>query len=148
VDPLAIAQYVSCLAIAKAEVSRWPLLGARGRGFGIIYVERESVVRRALALRAAYSALKDGVSILNFPEGTTCDDGVLPFYRGIFGVARRLRIPVVPVRIDYDDPSINWVGDALFLPHVLRLSTRTSAGARIHFGSPIATQPSDDPREL
>ena len=134
-DALVVAQFVPCAPIAKAEVASWPVIGAGGRSLGVIFVRRESPASGAQALLAALRALGAGVSVLNFPEGTTTSgDRLGPFRRGIFGLARLAGVPVVPVRIDFDDPELAWYGPALFLPTTsarprARASTSASASA-------------------
>jgi 1-acyl-sn-glycerol-3-phosphate acyltransferase len=76
--------------------------------------------------------------VLNFPEGTTTDGrALLPFRRGVFGAARLAKVPIVPVAIDYESPSLAWVGDEDFLPHYLRTAARPRTAVRVAFGSPM-----------
>jgi 1-acyl-sn-glycerol-3-phosphate acyltransferase len=81
------------------------------------------------------------MSVLNFPEGTTSDgERVLPFRRGIFGLARHACVPVVPVALRFDDPELAWFGDALFLPHYARLLGRPETVVRVRFGGPLTPE--------
>lgn len=138
-DPLVVASLVRSIAIAKADVARWPILGARLRELGVVFVRRGDAWSGAAALRGAAAALEAGVCVLNFPEGTTTDGRtVLPFKRGIFGLARRLGVPVVPVRIAYDDPRACWVDDQAFVPHYAWLARTAGIGANVRFGVPVA----------
>ena len=66
---------------------------------------------------------------------------MLPFRPGMFGVAVRARVPVVPVALAYDPPSLAWVGDATFLPHYLTLATRRGARAIVRLGTPLVPAP-------
>ena len=145
-DPLLVASLVRTVAIAKGEVGRWPIFGARLRELGVVFVERGDPCSGARALRGAACALESGVSVLNFPEGTTTDGRtVLPFRRGVFGLARRLGVAVVPVRIAYDDPRACWVGDQSFVPHYAWLARSVGIVARVSFGAPlVATHESAD----
>ena len=75
-----------------------------------------------------------------FPEGTTsAGDCVLPFKRGIFGVARRLGVPVVPVALRYDSPSDCWIGSENFLSHYVR-----TVGGRRSTADPITEREADN----
>jgi 1-acyl-sn-glycerol-3-phosphate acyltransferase len=135
IDPIVLAATVPCIPIAKRELSRWPLIGSVGREHGVVFVERGSVQSGARALRSAWRAIGSGLSVLNFPEGTTTHgDAVLPFRRGIFGLARRGGVPVVPIGLSFDDRELHWVGSELFLPHYLRLAGRCEAVVRVRFG--------------
>jgi long-chain acyl-CoA synthetase len=61
--------------------------------------QREAGARDALRYAADLTA--DGYSILIFPEGKRTDKGeLLPFQPGVGMLASRLRLPVVPVRIE------------------------------------------------
>jgi 1-acyl-sn-glycerol-3-phosphate acyltransferase len=137
-DPVVVLSVFPAIPIAKHEISEWPVLGPMARGFGVIFVERGDTGSGLRTLFAASSVLARGVSVLSFPEGTTSDGlGVLPFRAGLFAVARRDGVPVVPVSIAYDDPGLAWVGDASFVPHYLRFASAPRSFARVRFGSPM-----------
>jgi 1-acyl-sn-glycerol-3-phosphate acyltransferase len=134
-DPVAILTHAPALAVAKREVAEWPLLGEPMRQMGVLFVDRSSPLSGARVLREAMRRLHEGASVLAFPEGTTTSgDRVLPFKRGVFGLARIANVPVVPVTIAYDTPEAAWVGDAPFLPHYVRTTTRTATRAFVRFG--------------
>jgi 1-acyl-sn-glycerol-3-phosphate acyltransferase len=138
-DPIVLGSIAPCIALAKREVREWPVVGPRLRWLGVLFVDRGCPFSGARALRAMRRALSLGTSVLNFAEGTTTDgSGVLPFHRGAFGVARLARVPVVPVRLSYDDPRVAWVGDDTFVPHYLSTLARGRVRARVVVGRPIA----------
>jgi 1-acyl-sn-glycerol-3-phosphate acyltransferase len=140
-DPVVLVGLVPALPVSKREVARWPLIGGVARRHGVLFVERADPRSGASVLRRARRALSRGLSVLNFPEGTTTNgEQVLPFRRGIFGVARHARVPVVPVALRFDDPELAWFGDALFLPHYARLLARSDATVRIRFGGPLTPE--------
>jgi len=140
-DPLVVAACVPVTAIAKHEVSAWPWVGERARALGIIFVDRASVTSGVRGLLAARRALEAGLCVLNFPEGTTTrGDSVLPFRRGLFGLARLLDVPVVPVRLDVD-PSLSWVGDEPLLPHLWRVASQSRPVVRLRFDAPLPPSP-------
>jgi 1-acyl-sn-glycerol-3-phosphate acyltransferase len=140
-DPIVVAALTPCAVIAKSEIERWPLVGERCGSLGVIFVDRLSTASGASALRQARRAIESGVSVLNFPEGTTSRGNVVyPFRRGIFGLARALRVPVVPVRIELP-PELTWAGADAFLPHLLRCCASEGARVRLHFGAPLPHQP-------
>jgi lyso-ornithine lipid O-acyltransferase len=141
-DPLVVASVVPCAPVSKADVSRWPVVGTLARDLGVVFVRRGDPSSGARALQAAAGALAHGVPILNFPEGTTsAGGGVLPFRHGSFGLALRAGVPVVPVALAYDPPSLAWVGDATFLPHYLAVASRREARAYLRFGAPVVSAP-------
>jgi 1-acyl-sn-glycerol-3-phosphate acyltransferase len=53
-----------------------------------------------LMSKRAKAALDDGISLIGFAEGSRTRDGhVKEFKRGIFSIAQRLGVPIVPVSI-------------------------------------------------
>jgi 1-acyl-sn-glycerol-3-phosphate acyltransferase len=138
-DPLVVASLLPVTPIAKHEVRRWPFVGSLCASLGCMFVERGSASSGAMVLRSARAALAEGVSVLGFPEGTTraFGTGLGPFHRGLFGLARRLRIPVVPVSIRYDDRAVHWVGDDAFAPHWYGLLGRQKTNVRVRIGAPL-----------
>ncbi|MCU1279880.1 MAG: plsC1, partial [bacterium] len=125
VDAPALASLVPCTVIAKGELRRWPILGSSAAALGALFVERGDAWSGARALRRAKHALEAGVSVIGFPEGTTSrGEDVLPFRRGLFGLARLTGVPIVPIAIHYSSPELRWYGDSWFLPHYLRTAMR------------------------
>lgn len=140
VDAPVLASLAPCTVIAKSEVRGWPLIGATAGALGVLFVERGDAWSGARALRHALRALEDGLSVIGFPEGTTSrGDDVLPFHRGLFGLARLARVPVVPIALDYQSPALHWYGDSWFLPHYLRTAMRPSSLIRVRIGQTIAS---------
>jgi 1-acyl-sn-glycerol-3-phosphate acyltransferase len=138
-DVIALVPLGPMMPVAKAEIGRWPLLGAAVRALGVAMVDRGNAWSGALALRQGLRALETGVSVLGFPEGTTTTghEELRPFKRGLFGLARIAGVPVVPLRIDYDSDEAAWVGDAAFLPHYLRVAGGAPITARVSIAPPL-----------
>src|SRR6516164_4298540 len=93
--------------------------------------QRESGTREAL--RYAAELASDDKCILIFPEGKRTDAGeILPFQPGVGMLAARLRIPVVPVRLDG-------------LERVLHKTAKfpTPGRARVKFGAPLHLEGDD-----
>jgi 1-acyl-sn-glycerol-3-phosphate acyltransferase len=134
-DPIVLGGELPCTAVAKREIEGWPVLGTHLRDLGVMFVDRDDPHSGASVLRQAARALDSGVAVLNFPEGTTTrGDSVLPFRRGIFGVALRLGVPVVPVRLDFEDRNLAWVGDATLVPHYLSTASKKTLRVRVRWG--------------
>lgn len=134
-DPLAIASVVPCVAIAKHEVSTWPLLGEALVRLGNLFVQRGSAHSGAAVLLRARACLARGVPVLTFPEGTTTSgDDVLPLRRGSFGLARLTGLPVVPVAVRARPRQTAWVCDQSFLPYYLRTASRKATQVDLSFG--------------
>ncbi|HUK65878.1 MAG TPA: lysophospholipid acyltransferase family protein [Anaeromyxobacteraceae bacterium] len=139
-DPLVVASLVPCIPISKADVSSWPVVGSIARELGVVFVERGNPHSGVKVMQESRVALSHGVSVLNFPEGTTTRGAtVLPFRKGLFGLARRAGVPVVPITLAYDPPELAFVGDDAFLPHWLSLAGARRAKVRVHLGMPLAS---------
>ncbi|HEY4011899.1 MAG TPA: lysophospholipid acyltransferase family protein [Polyangiaceae bacterium] len=148
-DPLVVSLVAPCISIAKGETGDWPLFGRGLRALGVVFVRRGDPHSGALALFRAYRALREGTTVLNFPEGTTSDGrGVGPFHRGIFGLARLAGVPVVPAHLSYDDDRVPWFGGQTLAPHYLRLSRAAKVRARVRFAGAIRPAPSDEPHAI
>jgi 1-acyl-sn-glycerol-3-phosphate acyltransferase len=138
-DPIVVGSLVPCVPISKVDVSAWPVIGGFARDLGVLFVDRGNGHSGMRVLRDAARTLADGVSVLNFPEGTTtAGDRVLRFREGLFAVARSAGAPVVPVAISYDPPDLAWVDAQTFVPHYLRLAGSARARAYVRFGAPLA----------
>jgi 1-acyl-sn-glycerol-3-phosphate acyltransferase len=139
VDAMVIPSLAPCTVIAKGEVRGWPFVGAGAAALGILFVERGNAWSGARALRQGLRALEAGISVLGFPEGTTTrGDDVLPFRRGLFGLAQIAGVPIVPIALHYISPELRWYGDSWFVPHYLRTAMRPSSLVRIRVGASIA----------
>lgn len=137
-DPVAIVALAPNIAIAKSEVSDWPLLGDAMKELGVLFFERGNSFSGARVLRQATRCLHHNIPVLAFPEGTTTTGGdVLPFRRGVFGIARHTGAPIVPVTVSYDAIGAAWVGDESFVPHYLRTVSRAELEISVHFGAAI-----------
>jgi 1-acyl-sn-glycerol-3-phosphate acyltransferase len=133
-DPLAILPVCPALPIAKGEVAGWPIVGPIGDALGVTFVRRDDAMARVRVLRRVHRLLSAGVPVLNFPEGTTtAGDRVLPFWRGTFGIAQKLGVPVVPVALAYADPDMAWCNAATFLPHYLKTASRKRVEVTLKF---------------
>lgn len=137
-DPLVVASILPCVPISKVDLSGWPVIGSIARDLGVVFVSRGDPMSGLRVLRLAEEALAHGLPVLNFPEGTTSTGAsVLPFRKGLFGIAHAARVPVVPIAIAYDPPELAWVGDDSFLPHWLGLAGARRARAFVRLGPAI-----------
>ncbi|HVO29306.1 MAG TPA: lysophospholipid acyltransferase family protein, partial [bacterium] len=148
-DPIVLGALTPCAPIAKREIRGWPVMGEIMESMGTIFVDRASAASGAAVLATAQETLSRGVPVLCFPEGTTTDGTkLLPFRRGIFGVALATGVPVVPIAIEYDGPDIAWYGDMLFAPHYLKLAARREVLARIRIAPALRASDFDDAASL
>jgi 1-acyl-sn-glycerol-3-phosphate acyltransferase len=87
--------------LLKKELMRIPMLGLAMRMGKFVPVARESNREAArVSVAAAADALKSGLHILIFAEGTRSKDGRLAaFKRGPFYLAQQTGAPIVPVAV-------------------------------------------------
>ena len=84
--------------VANHVFARYPLLGAAIRASSAHIVDRTSWRSRGECGRTMVTALREGQSLLVFPEGTTSPDGrLLPFRNGAFRAAVECAVPIVPI---------------------------------------------------
>lgn len=68
---------------------------------GHVFVDDKSIAGVKETIEAAEKQLKDGMSVVIFPEGSRTWDGHLnAFKRGAFMLASEFKLPVVPITID------------------------------------------------
>jgi len=86
--------------LAKAELFRIPIFGHGMRGAGYISIDRFNRDSAFQSIAQAAKKIKDGVSVMIFPEGTRSKDGsIRPFKKGGFIMAVDSGVPIVPVVI-------------------------------------------------
>lgn len=87
--------------MGKKQLWSIPVLGTALRLGGFIPVHREVADEARAAVEEALATLKRSrVSLLVYPEGTRSYDGrLLPFKRGVFLLAIRSGLPIVPVTL-------------------------------------------------
>jgi 1-acyl-sn-glycerol-3-phosphate acyltransferase len=148
-DPIALIPTCPALLVARNEVSAWPVVGPFVGELGVLFVERADPLARAATLRRIHDLLAAGAPVLNFPENTTTSGTeVGPFWRGSFGIAQRLAVPVVPVAIHYRDPATAWSDGATFLPHYLRMAARPRIEVALSFGAPMHPRAEEAPEAM
>jgi len=87
--------------IAKKELAKWPLIRMWMKYLRCIFLDRDNVRKSAEAIVEGINTLKDGYSMVVFPEGTRCKGGIHhEFKAGSFKLATKPKISIVPVTID------------------------------------------------
>lgn len=86
--------------VAKRELFRIPFLGWGMKRAGYVSIDRNHPREALKAVDSAARKITEGMTIIIFPEGTRSHDGrLLPFKKGVFSLARRAPVPLVPVGI-------------------------------------------------
>lgn len=130
--------------VAKAEISRWPLVGWLARQAGTIYHRRGSTESLASVAQMMVERMRAGAAVGVFPEGGTTDGSrVRVFHARIFQTAIEAGVPVQPVALRYlldgqPNPSVPFLGGESFLSNFLRLLGEPPMQAEVHFLEPLA----------
>jgi 1-acyl-sn-glycerol-3-phosphate acyltransferase len=118
--------------IAKESLGSFPFLGWHLRRSGHLLVDRKRPDRAGILGRWR-ALVKEGLSLIIFPEGTRSADGRLaPFKAGSLLLAIEAKLPIVPVSVD---------GTRLVM-HKGELTTRPGA-VRLTLHPPVETEALD-----
>lgn len=132
--------------VAKEELSRWPVIGDACRSVGTVFVKRESVESRKVAVQKIGNAcLEKKQSICLFPSGTTTLSEEKPWRKGAFEIAKIHNLKIQPFRINYFPREvIAFIGDDAFIPHLWRLLKTSHLRAEIEFHEPVTVTNSEE----
>ena len=142
-DIAVLASLWPCVFVAKAEISRWPVVGWMTKMAGTVFVERGKGGSAAAASVGMLAAAKAGVPVVIFPEGTTSNgEGLLPFRGGLIAEARTAGLPVTVGVIRYtvagpqgatvEDDVAYW-GDRGLMEHVGHFLTLEGVRVTVRF---------------
>ena len=85
----------------KKSITKIPLIGMACKYSEQIFVDRSSAMAMARSIIEAKKRLRNGMSIVVFPEGTRTLDGKMSaFKKGAFKLAMDFKLPIVPLTID------------------------------------------------
>lgn len=108
-DVVAIAARQPTAFITSREVRDTPFVGWLTRATGCLHVERRSRAFLPKEIAEIAAALKAGISVTLFPEGTSSDGShVLPFRAALLDAARDAQVPIAPLCVSY--PAIDGRG--------------------------------------
>lgn len=137
IDVFAINAATPCRFVAKAEIGRWPLLGALVTRSGTLYIERGRRHAVAAMNHRVREHLKAGETVAIFPEGTTTDgQTLLPFHSNLLAPAVEIGAPVWPIAIRYTErgaptAAAAFIGDMGLLTSLARILTARELAIRI-----------------
>jgi 1-acyl-sn-glycerol-3-phosphate acyltransferase len=86
--------------VAKASLFKVPFVGGAMSASGYIPVDRDNRKKSYEAFIKTLEKVREGCSIIIFPEGTRSEDGTIgPFKKGSNLIASRAKCPMVPVTL-------------------------------------------------
>jgi len=84
--------------VMKMELRKVPIFGLGCERMGHIYIDRGDSQQAHESLKVAVEKIRNGASVVFFPEGTRSIDGnMLPFKKGGFVIAVESKVPVLPI---------------------------------------------------
>ena len=87
--------------LMKASLENIFMVGKACRRSGHIFVDDSSISNIRETIEKSESTLRDGMSLVIFPEGSRSWDGSMgEFKRGAFMLASEFKLPVVPITVD------------------------------------------------
>ena len=142
-DVLVYAALFPCVFVAKQEVAGWPVFGTFATLAGTIFVNRDRRAENRTASLSMEQALRTGLPVVLFPEGTSSDGAaVLPFCSPFFEPAMAAGAAVSTAAIAYRSSTaaesrLAYWGNDIFAPHLFRTLGQSELQARVLF-SPAA----------
>ena len=87
--------------VMKKSLRNIPLIGKACESAEFIFIDKSGPSKIKESMDKAKHILKDGISVVIFPEGSRSHDGNMVAYkRGAFMMADELQLPVVPLTIN------------------------------------------------
>lgn len=87
--------------LMKKSLENIFMVGYACKRAGHVFVDDSTIAGIKETISDAEHTLKDGMSLVIFPEGSRTWDGkMIPFKRGAFMLASEFKLPVVPITID------------------------------------------------
>ena len=135
--------------VAKSDVRAWPVIGLLAARGGTLFIDRNRLRRLPATVAEIADTLRDGQSVLVFPEGSTwCGRTQGRFYPASFQAAIDAGAPVRPVALRYRlaDGTVTtaaaFVGDDTLIASVLRVVATRGLVAELVVGPAAPTDPS------
>ncbi len=134
--------------VSKADVLRWPVIGALARQAGSIFLRRGEADASAHTADRMTWTLSGHRGVIVFPEGTTTDGrGTAHFHARLYQAATRTGSPTQAIAIRYPHPERNddihplapFIGDDTLGEHLWRLLAEESIAVEMHFCAPLAS---------
>ncbi|GGS62341.1 lysophospholipid acyltransferase family protein [Nonomuraea spiralis] len=152
-DSLVLAAVTPARHLAKRDVGRWPLIRSLAAAHRTLFIDRDRPAALPAAVTAVAAALRDGDTVLAYPEGTTwCGHAMGAFHPALFQAALDAGAAVRPVALRYLEGRArssrgSWVGEESLLTSLLRVVATRHVVAEVTFLPPVRHEPSGRPRE-
>lgn len=151
-----IASVLKASFVAKEDVANWPLFGFLSKMQQTAFISR-SRTHAAKGRFALQNMLRDGKSLIIFPEGTSSDgSAILPFKSSLFSIVHDIEtktpVMVQPLtlslrEVDGRPPAEQdvrdlyaWHGDMTLSPHLWNFLKSKGAKVMLHFHPPAPAE--------
>lgn len=136
-DVFVTLRHLAGTFVARADISGWPVIGFIAGRIGTLWVDRQSRSSGSAVIRGMQEALRAGLAVTVFPEGTTfAGDAVRPFRIGAFRAAAHVGAEVVPVGLAYGEADDAY-GDEGFAAHYRRAAAKARTEVAVVAGEPL-----------
>ncbi len=139
-DVLLLASLAPCVFVAKSDVKHWPVFGWFARLAGTVFVHRERRTQTAQARDEIEAALRTGVVVVLFPEGTSSGgETVLPFKSSLLEPAARQTHSLTAGLLRYElgdgdaSEEVCYWKDMTLVPHLVNLLSKRAVRATVGF---------------
>lgn len=148
VDTLIIQSIQPSIFVAKAEVKKWPVIGAMATACGVIYVKRASPNSARRMVDDVALALSHGYCVAGFPEGTSSEGSAVQlFHANLFEAAINHDVAVQPLALRYTHPITGrlctkaaFIGELGFLQSLHQVMSTKGIVAKVHMGEKLSSQ--------
>lgn len=137
-DIMAINAVAPSRFVSKAEVGRWPVVGAMVTLAGTLYIERARPRDAKRVLELLANTLREGRTAAVFPEGTTTEGhSVMPFHANLLQAVIDADVPVQPIALRYRDathavsPAASYAGDKTLPRSVWQVVTAQGLAVKV-----------------
>lgn len=124
--------------LAKEEIRHWVFLGRITASIGTVYVKRKDPGSRHAASHALLEKVREGRSLMIFPEGGCYGKEVQPFFMGAFDLSFKTGVPILPVFLQYEETDTYFWGDYGLIRFMVRaLILPRNRNAHLYIFDPI-----------
>lgn len=130
--------------VSKAEVRAWPVAGWLAHKIGTLFIERGRRADTARVNADMRALLRNGATVMVFPEGTTSDGrGLQRFLPSLLQPAIELDCPTVPAALRYLTLNREYTVAPAYIDHIslwqslLQIVSEPGLIAELRFGEPI-----------
>ncbi len=139
-DILVIGSLTPCVFVAKNDVRHWPALGWFVTMAGTVFVHRGKRTQAAQSADEIGAALKKGILVALFPEGTSSGgETVLPFKSSLLESAAQHSHLLTAGLLEYElgdgdaSEEVCYWKDMTLLPHLINLFSKREVRASLCF---------------